>query len=52
MSDKKNEGELDNVSGGVETHPFPIKGGPRPLPPTHPAGPIDPPYQPKTNPVG
>ncbi|MGA2759981.1 MAG: hypothetical protein ABSF08_06660 [Candidatus Cybelea sp.] len=44
MSDEKKEEALDNVSGGISTHPFPIKDKPRPFPPTHPVGP--------TNPVG
>ncbi|HEY2474949.1 MAG TPA: bacteriocin [Candidatus Cybelea sp.] len=55
MSDQykeMNEEELDKVSGGVSTHPFPrdpIKPG---APPTHPGGGDIPIGGKRTNPVG
>lgn len=46
------EEELDKISGGVGTHPFP-RDPIRPEPPTHPGGPVtDPIGGRKSNPVG
>jgi hypothetical protein len=43
MSDDKNliqDEELDEISAGVTTHPFPRDPIRPPAPPTHPGGPV------------
>ncbi|HLY02184.1 MAG TPA: hypothetical protein VKR56_06760 [Candidatus Cybelea sp.] len=52
MSDQNKDEQLDNLSGGVETHPVaPILFKPEP-PSTHPIYPTDPVGGKKSNPVG
>jgi hypothetical protein len=52
MSDQKKDEELDNVSGGVGTHPIPIDPIRPPAPPTHPGREPQDPITRPNNPVG
>jgi hypothetical protein len=50
--DQKKDEELDQVSGGVESHPIPIDPIRPPAPPTHPGGGAENPIRRPSNPVG
>jgi hypothetical protein len=52
MSDQKKDEDLDNVSGGVGTHPIPIDPIRPPAPPTHPGRAPENPITRPSNPAG